>query len=185
MTTSGINIDARAAAKRRKMMRRVNVIMRVLLSIPFRTPLSSRLMLVTYTGRKTGKRYRQPLSYVIDPTTASGNVLLTPGGGNWTLSLAGGTPVSSRIRGRSVQLRPELVDKPAEVGELLQQMAELNPALVKFVPLPRAEDGTFEPEPLRAAIAHGFRVVRWHRLDAGPTLGRASAPVLMCTRPPR
>jgi hypothetical protein len=149
-------------------MRRVNVIMRALLSIPFRTPLSSRLMLVTYTGRKTGKRYRQPLSYVIDPAAGSGDVLLTPGGGNWTLSLAGGDPVSARISGHSVPLRPELVDDPTELSALLQQMAQLNPALVRFVPLPRAQDGTFEPTPLRAAIAHGFRVVRWHRLDTAP-----------------
>jgi hypothetical protein len=163
MTTSGINVDAEAAARRRKTMRRVNVIMRALLSIPFRTPLSSKLMLVTYTGRTTGKQYRQPLSYVVDPTTGADKVMLTPGGGNWTLSLAGGTPVSSRIAGRRVELRPELVDNPTEVGVLLQRMAELNPTLVKFVPLPRAEDGTFEPEPLRAAIDHGFRVVRWHR----------------------
>lgn len=162
MTAPEVNLDAQAAARRRKRMRRVNVIMRALLSLPFRTPLSSRLMLVTYTGRKTGKQYRQPLSYVVDPTTAS--VLLTPGGGNWTLSLAAGTPVSSRIRGRSEQLRPELVNDPTQVGALLQQMAQLNPALVRFVPLPRAQDGTFEPEPLRAAIAHGFCVVRWHRM---------------------
>ena len=169
MTTSGTHVDAQAAARRRKTMRRVNVIMRALLSIPFRTPLSSKLMLVTYTGRKTGKRYRQPLSYVVDPTTASHDILLTPGGGNWTLSLVGAAPVSSRIRGRNVQLRPELIDDPAEVNLLLQRTAQLNPGLVKFVPLPRAQDGTFELEPLNAAISHGFRIVRWHRLDAATT----------------
>lgn len=164
MSTSATNLDARAAARRRTRMRRINVLMRVLLSIPFRTPLSSRLMLVSYTGRKTGKRYRQPLSYVIDPAAETDDILLTPGGGNWTLSLAAGSPVSSRIRGRDVRLRPELVDNPAVVGALLQQMAQLNPALVKFVPLPRGQDGVFEPEPLRGAIAHGFCVVRWHRI---------------------
>jgi hypothetical protein len=173
MTTSGVNGDAQAAGRRRRRMRRVNVVMRALLSVPFPTPLSGRLMLVTYTGRKTGKRYRQPLSYVIDPTAAAGGALLTPGGGNWTLSLAGGDPVSARIRGRSVLLRPELVDDPAEVNALLQRMAQLNPALVRFVPLPRAQDGTFEPAPLRVAIVHGFRVVRWHRLDTAPTAPHA------------
>ena len=35
-------------------------------------------MLVSFTGRRTGRRYWQPLSYVQD-----GNTLLTPGGGNW------------------------------------------------------------------------------------------------------
>lgn len=45
---------------------------------------------------------------------------------------------------------------------LLVRMATLNPALIRFVPLPRAADGTFGAEPLRAAISHGFRIVRWH-----------------------
>lgn len=140
------------------MMRVANVPMRAVLSLPFRTPLGGRLMLLNYTGRKSGKHYRQPLSYVADA-----DVLLTPGGGNWTLSLSADTPVTVRLAGKDVQLRPELVGDPDEVGPLLQRMAELNPALTKFVPLPRAADGTFEPEPLRNAVAHGFRIVRWHR----------------------
>jgi hypothetical protein len=150
--------DPKAAARRRKIMRAVNVPMRAVLSLPFRTPLGGRLMLIHYTGRKSGKRYRQPVSFVTD-----GDVLLTPGGGNWTLSLADGKPVTSRMAGKDVTLRPELVADPDEANLLLQRMAELNPAIVKFVPLPREDGGQFEPEPLSAAIDHGFRVVRWHR----------------------
>ena len=148
--------DPKAAARRRRMMRIVNVPMRAVLSLPFRTPLSGRLMLVDYTGRKTGKHYRQPLSYVSD-----GDVLLTPGGGNWTLSLQDGVLVSARIAGRDVRLRPDLVAEPSEVNAQLQRMAELNPALTKFVPLPRTADGSFEADAVTNAIAHGFRVVRW------------------------
>ncbi len=44
----------------------VNVRMRAALRLPFATPLSGNLMLVSYTGRKTGKAYRQPVSYVRD-----------------------------------------------------------------------------------------------------------------------
>jgi hypothetical protein len=45
-----------------KVMRVVNVPMRVVLGLPVATPLSSRLMLVSLTGRKTGRSYRQPVS---------------------------------------------------------------------------------------------------------------------------
>jgi hypothetical protein len=125
-------IDLKAAAdRRRKRMRRINAGMRPVLALPFRTPLGGRLMLVHYVGHKTGKHYRQPLSYVAD-----GDTLLTPGGGNWTLSLATGTPVTARIAGKDVTLRPELVGDPAEVGRLLELMADRNPALTRFVPLP-------------------------------------------------
>jgi len=58
-----------------RVFRVLNVPMRAVLGLPFVTPLSGRLMLVFLTGRKTGKPYRQPVSYVRD-----GAVLLTPGG---------------------------------------------------------------------------------------------------------
>lgn len=148
--------DAATAARRRRRMRIANVPMRALLSLPFKTPLSARLMLIEYTGRKTGKRYRQPLSY-----TRDGDVLLTPGGGNWTLSLADGRRVRARVAGKQVWLSPELIKDADDAGRLLHRMAELNPALTRFVPLPHKPDGSFEPEPLQNAIKHGFRVVRW------------------------
>ena len=43
------------AERRALMMRRINVPMRAILSLPFATPLSGRLMLVSYTGRRTGR----------------------------------------------------------------------------------------------------------------------------------
>jgi hypothetical protein len=53
----------------------VNHFTRPLLSLPFRTPISKRLMLVEFAGRKSGRVYKQPVSYVRD-----GDTLLTPGG---------------------------------------------------------------------------------------------------------
>jgi hypothetical protein len=85
-------------------MRVVNVPMRVVLGLPFATPLSGRLMLVFLTGRRTGKSYRQPVSYVRQGTT-----LLSPGGGRWKLNLQQGRPERIRLRGRDVLARPELV----------------------------------------------------------------------------
>jgi hypothetical protein len=62
-------------------MRVVNVPMRVVLGRPIATPLSRRLMLITFTGRKSGKTYRQPLSYV-----ERDGAVLTPGGGKADLT---------------------------------------------------------------------------------------------------
>jgi hypothetical protein len=59
-----------------RVTRVINVPMRVVLRLPFATPLGGRLMLVFLTGRKTGKSCRQPVSYVRQGTT-----LLPPGGG--------------------------------------------------------------------------------------------------------
>jgi len=141
----------------RRMFRVVNVPMRVILGFPFATPLSDRLMLLFLTGRKTGKSYRQPLSYVRD-----GTVLLTPGGGNWKLNLADGEPVRVRLRGRDVSLRPEAVADTSEVERLLGVMSAANPMAARFVAIPKDADGRLDPAKLNAAVQHGFRIIRWH-----------------------
>lgn len=153
-------VRPRRAKNQARLMRIVNVPMRAILSLPFRTPLGGRLMLLHYVGRKTGTHYRQPVSYVRD-----GDVLLTPGGGRWTLNLADGAPIRVRLAGRDVQLRPELVTDAQEVERLLDVMAAHNPAIKRFVPLPRGDDGRISPDALGAAIAHGFCIVRWHSLS--------------------
>jgi deazaflavin-dependent oxidoreductase (nitroreductase family) len=146
-----------AMRRRARIMRAVNVPMRAVLSLPVPTPLSANLMLISYTGRKTGKAYRQPVSYVRD-----GDALLTPGGGRWTLNLAGGRPVRIRWRGRQVAARPELVTDAAEAERLLGVIAAKNPRAARFIPIPRRGDGRPEPEALDAALRHGFCIVRWH-----------------------
>ena len=154
-----------------RVMGALNVPMRVLLGLPFATPLSGRLMLVSYTGRKTGRRYRQPVSYV-RPGGTHGDVLLTPGGGNWKWNLQGGQPVRLRLRGRDVLAKPELVADPDQVEQLLGVMTATNPTVAAFVGVPKRPDGRLDRARLEEALHHGFRVVRW-QLDAGVGEGTA------------
>ncbi len=142
-------------------MRVVNVPMRLVLGLPFATPLSRRLMLARLTGRKTGKVYRQPLSYV-----QQGSTLLTPGGGRWKLNLREGQPVPIRLRGRDVLARPELIGDPDQVERLLAVMAAANPRVSTFVGIPKGPDGHLDRTRLQTAVRYGFRIVRWH-LDGG------------------
>jgi deazaflavin-dependent oxidoreductase (nitroreductase family) len=155
--------DAPMTARRRRrqvrLMRIVNVPMRWLLSLPFETPLSRRLMLLSFTGRKTGRAYRQPVSYVVH-----GDVLLTPGGGRWKLNLREGEPIGVRLRGHHALATPQLVRDPAEVEGLLRTMMALNPRLASFVPFMRS-DAEIDRDQLRAAVEHGFCVVRWRVIE--------------------
>jgi hypothetical protein len=143
-----------------RVFRVVNVPMRSVLALPIATPLGKRLMLVYLTGRKTGRRYRQPVSYVRD-----GAMLLTPGGGRWKLNLVEGTPTHVRLDGRDMSLRPELVRDPAEVDRLLGVMRAKNPMVGRFVPISKTADGRSDRERLQLAIRHGFRIVRWTPAD--------------------
>jgi hypothetical protein len=138
-------------------MRAINVPMRRLLALPFRTPLSKNLMLLYLTGRRTGKSYRQPVSYV----RYEGS-LLTPGGGKWKLNLEPGRPERVRLAGRDVQARPDILAGLEEVGRLLAIMTDANPRTARFIPIPRRDDGHFDRAALASAISHGFRIVRWH-----------------------
>jgi len=122
-----------------------NVPMRFILGLPVPTPLGRNLMLVFIIGRKTGKTYRQPLSYVRD-----GDALLTPGGGRWKLNLVSGTRVRIRLRGKDISATPELVSDVDEVRSLLATMAAGNPA------------AGFDRDGVARAVQYGFRVVRWH-----------------------
>lgn len=134
-----------------------NVPMRAVLALPFPTPLSGRLMLLHLTGRRSGRRYRIPVSYIEHE-----GALLTPGGGRWRLNLVDGRPERVRLRGRDVRLAPELVGDVEEVNRLLCAMAAANPMIGRFMPLPRDAAGEFDRETLRRAAQHGFRVIRWH-----------------------
>ena len=142
-------------------MRVANVPMRRALALPYATPLSRRLMLLFLTGRRTGRRYRQPVSYVRDGAT-----LLTPGGGKWKLNLAEGRPVRIRLQGRDVSARPEIVADLDAIERLLAVMTAANPRVRSFVGIAQDPDGRFDRAQLETAVRYGFRVVRWHLDEA-------------------
>jgi hypothetical protein len=145
-----------------RLMRLVNLPMRRILALPFPTPLSKRLMLLYLTGRRSGRPYRQPVSYV-----KVGDSLLTPGGGNWKLNLEPGRPERIRLGGRDVTARPDLIDDIDKVDNALMTMTAANPRTASFIPITRQDDGHFDRDGLINAVAHGFRIVRWH-LDPSP-----------------
>ena len=139
-----------------RLMNMVNVPMRFLLRLPIATPLSRQLMLLYLTGRKTGKTYLQPVSFVRD-----GETLLTPGGGRWKLNLHEGECIHLRLGGRDRLARPELVRDVDEVDLLLRRMAALNPRITSFAPV-AGPGGQIEHHRVEAAVRYGFAIVRWH-----------------------
>lgn len=154
---SGSTRETPGRPVRAQVFRVLNVPVRLVLGLPVPVPLGRHLMLAHITGRTTGKVYRQPLSYVRDA-----GVLLTPGGGRWTLNLAPGTPVRLRVRGQDVSAVPEVVADVDQAGELLRTVAAANPVAAWFTGIPREPDGSFRRSGLEQAVNSGFRVVRWH-----------------------
>ena len=153
---------ARGKRGQARLFRVLNVPMRFVLGLPLPTPPSGRLMLLTLTGRRTGRTYRQPVSYV----RMDANTLITPGGGRWKRNLVEGQPVTIRLRGRDVVAYPEVTKTVPETEELLTLMMAENPAVSRYTGIPRGADGHPDQARVARAFDYGFRIVRW-RLAPG------------------
>ena len=91
----------RTHASRARIFRVLNPLMRLLLRLAIRR-MQERLLVLTFVGRTSGRRYTIPLSYVADRDGS----LLVPGGGAWKWNLADGRPVDVRLQGRDRSARP-------------------------------------------------------------------------------
>jgi hypothetical protein len=71
----------------------LNPVAKLILSSPLHGVMSRRLMLITFTGRRSGKRFTTPISYVQD-----GDALLFGVGGPWWKNLRDGARAQPRTR---------------------------------------------------------------------------------------
>ncbi|TMC11039.1 MAG: nitroreductase family deazaflavin-dependent oxidoreductase [Chloroflexi bacterium] len=136
-------------------VRYFNPIAKAILASRLHPLLSSRLMLLTFTGRKTGRSRTTPVSYVLD-----GSSLLVPGGGAWSKNLGAGRPAQVCIRGTWIAVEPELVAEPLAMEELLRLMLAANPTMGMFTGIRPGPDGRPYAAALERERGRGFVVVR-------------------------
>lgn len=93
----------------------VNNAMKFVLRSPLHGIVSNTILLITFSGRKSGKTYTTPVSYSQD-----GDQLLVFTHANWWKNLRSGAPVALRIRGREYQgvAEPVSEDKMAVAAGL-------------------------------------------------------------------
>lgn len=82
-----------------------------LLRSPLHRPLSGDLLLLTYTGRRTGRTYTIPVTYL-----QTGATIVVFSNQRWWRNLRGGAPVTLRLRGREVRGRAVPVEEAAIVA---------------------------------------------------------------------
>lgn len=73
----------------------VNNMMKFMLRSPIHGLISKYILLITFTGRKSGKTYQTPVSY----SQRDGQIYIFTHA-NWWKNLVNGAPVTLRIRGR-------------------------------------------------------------------------------------
>jgi len=106
-----------------RVMRAANRVIVPLLNSPLHGIASKRLMLLEFTGRKTGRRYVVPVAY---HDWADGEVFAVSTRPTWPRNLRGGQPVRLRIRGRWRQAKPVITEDPTEVADLLGEFVARN-----------------------------------------------------------
>ena len=138
------------------LMRYFNPFMRLVLASRAHPMMSGQLMLLSFTGRRTGRSYTTPVSYVRDGTN-----LLVPGGGTWWKNLASGT-ARVRLQGTWYVVTPELIREPVALSAVLGRMLAINPAIAVFTGIRPGSDGRPIAESLERERRRGFVVVRLH-----------------------
>ena len=129
---------------------------RFFLAGPLHRLMSRNLLLVSFSGRVTGRSYKTPVSYVRD-----GGDLLIPGGGKWWKNLAAG-PVSVRLKGEWRRVTAQVISDREVMAESLARMIDLKPIVSLFTGIRRGPDRLPDPESLDRERKRGFVVVRLH-----------------------
>ena len=101
------------------LLRVVNPILRSLLRTPVMGAARSRMMVVSFSGRKTGRRYSIPLSaHRVD------NDLYALTSAPWKRNFRDGAAAEVLLDGKSTTMRGELIEDPAVVADISRRCAE-------------------------------------------------------------
>jgi deazaflavin-dependent oxidoreductase (nitroreductase family) len=106
----------------------VNPTMSALLRSPLHRLFSGNILLLTFTGRKTGKSYTTPLSYARE-----GDRLYCFTDAAWSRNLRGGAPVSVTLGRKAFQgVGEAIVGDPNRIGQALTHYFQQVPRDAKF-----------------------------------------------------
>jgi len=118
-----------------------NPIIKAILYSPLHGMVSGSILLITVTGRKSGKQYTFPVSYFRDEEDEELLTIFSPRKRTWWRNLNDGAEVTVRLRGKVRHGYAEVIDADQEtILEAMQasysrmmkeeQIAELAPKLV-------------------------------------------------------
>jgi len=106
-----------------------NPIMKWLVGSPLHFFVSKNTMLITYTGRKSGKTFTTPVNYLRD-----GNTLYTTSmrERNWWRNLRDGNPVQLMIQRKEISAIPQVIEDNEAVKNHFSTYLQLAPHLARY-----------------------------------------------------
>lgn len=140
---------------RDRVMRLVNRAPALLLRSPLHSLLDGRFLLISFYGRKSGKRYTTPINYARD-----GDTFILTTDSPWWKNLRGGAAVTLCVRGRTTAGVAEVSADCDVVREALEQLLRAVPWYGKFAGVRLGPDGRLDPAAAAAAVRAGRVAIR-------------------------
>jgi hypothetical protein len=137
------------------LLRLWNPIMKRLLESPAHWPLSRWFAVLAWSGRKSGRRYSTPVSYVREGGTA-----FVTTGDAWWRNLRGGAPVKMRVSGRWRQGDAVPLVDAAESRAEHERLFRIHPWFRWLAGIPAGADGGPDASAVSRAVAAGRVIVR-------------------------
>lgn len=125
-----------------------NPIISLLLRSPLHGFISKDMMLITVTGRKSGRVITTPVSYVREGDKLW---IISSRNRNWWRNLLGGAPVTLRLAGQEVKGHGDAILDEVKVALHLRELLTDFPALARYLDV-RMEDGKPTSEDIDRAI---------------------------------
>jgi deazaflavin-dependent oxidoreductase (nitroreductase family) len=134
----------------------INPVMGFLLRSPLHGLLSDSLMLITFTGRKSGRQFTTPVRYVKDGDTVR---CFTSAENQWWRNLRAGARVSLLIKRQSIECDAQATfDNPAAIKEQLVAYLDLFPQDATYHDIRLNKDKSLNEQDLEQA-AHNAIVI--------------------------
>jgi deazaflavin-dependent oxidoreductase (nitroreductase family) len=131
-----------------------NSIMAFVLRSPLHGMLSKNTMLITYSGRKSGKAYTTPVNYI---QVEDGLLVTSYRKRTWWRNLRGGASVTLRLQGKDRQATAEVYEDDENVTRYLAAYLSKAPQVAKYFNVSLDDKG--EPNLADVRRAAGERVI--------------------------
>ena len=152
-----------------------NSIIKWLLKSPLHCTVSKNMMLITYTGRKSGREYTTPVNY-FPARDQAGEYLATTSTSErvWWRSLRGGAPVRLRLRGQELPAQAVAIEEQDAVAQGMLEYLSESPGMAKYYQVALDENGQPDREDIGrntpGKVLIKTRLVHWHPVGC-PLLG--------------
>lgn len=119
----------------------------IILKSPLHRMMSDAFLVLQWTGRKSGRTFATPVSYVRGD---DGSLLITSDS-PWVHNFTDGAPVTVWLKGRRVAARAELVADPDAAADALHHMVQARPSYAKNAEIAPGPNGIVDLDACRAA----------------------------------